>query len=574
MVNPQTQNLPKDLTPVIETSLQKWQEGGKIQRLWEKDPNLWSGTDEAHWLGWLSIVEDQKKNIPSFLDIANEVQRSGFSHALLLGMGGSSLGPEVLQATFGKQKGFPEFHVLDSTDPAQVVAFEKKVDLTHTIFIVSSKSGSTLEPNIFKSYFFKRVKDDVNPKHPGSCFIAITDPGSKLEKMAREEKFRHIFMGVPSIGGRYSALSHFGMIPAAIMGLDMINFLNHTQEMVLACSPSVPVRENPGVTLGIILGELASRGKDKVTIIASPGLRALGGWLEQLVAESTGKEGKAIIPVDLEKVMSPNFYGEDRVFVYLHLKGDPDEAQGRAVEALSNAGQPVIQIFVEEIYNLGQEFFRWEIATAVVGSILRINPFNQPDVEASKIETKKLTGEFEKNGFLPSEAPILKEGPLQLFADPKNEKALLKELGNEKTLFGFLKAHLNRLTPGDYFGVLAYIEMNSAHFDVLQEIRHAVRDKKQVATCLGFGPRFLHSTGQAYKGGPNSGVFLQITCENEKDVAIPGQKFSFGIVKNAQARGDFQVLADRGRRALRVHIGVDVKRDLITLRDLIKRILE
>ena len=425
---------------------------------------------------------------------------------------------------------------------------------------MSSKSGSTLEPNIYKQYFFDRVKSKVGEKEAGNRFIAITDPGSKMQQVAEADKFRKIFMGVPSIGGRYSALSNFGMVPAAIMGLDVAKFLKNTDEMVQACGASVPADANPGVILGTILGVAAKLGRDKLTIVASPGIFDLGAWLEQLLAESTGKTGRGIIPVDRERLARPSAYGDDRLFVYLRLAAKPDRAQDAAVAALQKVGHALVRITLPNTYNLGQEFFRWEVATAVAGSILGINAFNQPDVEASKIETRKLTSEYEMKGKLPPESPFFEEKGVKLFADEKNTAALK---GGAK-LGDVLRAHLSRLGAGDYFAVLAYIPMNSANEKALQSIRHAVRDKKKVATVLGFGPRFLHSTGQAYKGGPNSGVFLQITCDDARDLPVPGQKYTFGVVKAAQARGDFAVLAERGRRALRVHLE-NLKSGLATL---------
>jgi transaldolase / glucose-6-phosphate isomerase len=463
--------------------------------------------------------------------------------------------------TFGKIKGHPELHVLDSTDPAQIKAIEGQIDLRNTLFIVSSKSGSTLEPNIYKQYFFELVKAKLGEKEAGNRFIAVTDPGSKMQQVAESDKFRRIFMGVPSIGGRYSALSNFGMVPAAAMGMDLEKFLKNTAKMVQACGPGVSANENPGVILGTILGVAATQGHDKLTIVASPGIYDLGAWLEQLIAESTGKLGKGIIPVDRERLARPFRYGNDRLIVYLRLVPSPDRAQDFAVVSLQKTGIPVVRINLPNIYMLGQEFFRWEIATAVAGSIIGINAFNQPDVEASKIETRKLTSEYEANGKLPPEAPFLEPGGIKLFADEKNASAL--RAGS--TLAGVLKTHLSRIGAGDYFAVLGYIPMNPANEKILQKIRLAVRESKRVATVLGFGPRFLHSTGQAYKGGPNSGVFLQITCDDAKDLQVPGQKYTFGVVKAAQARGDFAVLAERGRRALRVHLGKNLKAGLAAL---------
>ena len=561
--------LPGPLRSAVFASLEDWNKDNKVARLWKKDASLWTGADEGNWLGWLTIVEEQIAHLDVLQKFAEEIRKAHFKHILLLGMGGSSLCPEVLRMTFGKINGHPELHVLDSTDPAQIKAIEQKIDLGSTLFIVSSKSGSTLEPNIYKQYFFERVKAKVGEKEVGNRFIAITDPSSKLQQVAENDRFRKIFMGVPSIGGRYSALSNFGMVPGAAMGLDLPKFLENTAKMVQDCGPSVSANANPGVILGTILGVAAIHGHDKLTIVTSPGIFDLGAWLEQLIAESTGKLGKGIIPVDREQLTRPFNYGNDRLIVYLRLVPSPDRAQDFAVVSLQKTGIPVVRINVPNIYHLGQEFFRWEIATAVAGSIIGINAFNQPDVEASKIETRKLTSEYEANGKLPPEAPFFESSGIKLFADEKNAGALK---GGAK-LAGILKTHLSRIGTGDYFAVLGYIPMNPANEKALQKIRHAVRDAKRVATVLGFGPRFLHSTGQAYKGGPNTGVFLQITCDDAEDLPVPGQKYTFGVVKAAQARGDFAVLAERGRRALRVHLGKDLKAGLAALSKAIQEAL-
>ncbi len=565
-------SLPESLAATVKSTIADWQSGGKIKRLWDRDASLWTGSDESNWLGWLDIVEEQAAQQEQLQKFAKEVHTRGFEHILLLGMGGSSLCPEVLRMTFGHIPHFPVLHVLDSTDPAQVKAFEHQIDITKTLFIVSSKSGSTLEPNIFKQYFFERTKQTVGVHEAGRHFIAITDPGSKMQQVAESDKFLHVFFGRPSIGGRYSALSNFGMIPAAAIGLDTKTFLSRAAEMVRACGPSAAVEQNPGAALGIILGAAANAGRDKVTIITSPGISDLGAWLEQLLAESTGKNGKGIIPVDRERLGSPGVYGNDRLFAYLRLENDADADQGAKVDALEKAGQPVVRIIMPDTYDLGAEFFRWEIATAVAGAIIGINAFNQPDVEASKLATRSLTSEYEKTGLLPSEKPFFEDAGIKLFSDEKNAAELAKA-ATDKSLAGYLKAHLSRIKAGDYFAVLGYIQMNAEHEEALHGIRHAVRESKHVATCLGFGPRFLHSTGQAYKGGPNTGVFLQITCDDSVQLPVPGHKYTFGVVKAAQARGDFQVLAERGRRALRVHLGSDLKSGLATLRNAVQSAL-
>jgi transaldolase / glucose-6-phosphate isomerase len=573
-INRLTYTLPNEtMTAAVHAALQDWQTNGKIRRLWAQDASLWTGADENRWLGWLGITEDQLAHIDYLKQLAQEVQNLRFSHVLLLGMGGSSLCPEVMKLTFGKVEGFPELLVLDSTDPAQIRAVESQIDLTKTLFIVSSKSGSTLEPSIFKQYFFDRVQQALGIEAAGSRFIAITDPGSKLQQVAEDSHFRHVFFGLPSIGGRYSALSNFGMVPAAAMGVDVARFLDSAEEMVHSCAPSVPAADNPGVVLGAVLGTLANQGRDKVTLITSPGVADLGAWLEQLLAESTGKQGKGLIPVDREGLGAPERYGSDRIFIYLRLDSAPDPVQEKAIAAIRSV-HPVVQIDISDPYQLGQEFFRWEIATAVAGSIMGIHPFNQPDVEASKIATRQLTEQYEIAGSLPTEAPILIRAGIQLFTDTKNAAVLSKAVGKASTLESYLHAHLNRLEAGDYFALLAYIKMNETHEAQLQAIRQIVRNSKRVATVLGFGPRFLHSTGQAYKGGPNSGVFLQITCDDAIDLPVPGQNYTFGVVKAAQARGDFQVLAERDRRALRVHLGTDVQAGLAILETMIRQLLK
>ena len=547
----------------IDSLLNAWKVRGNVHRLWDKDASLWTGADESSWLAWLTITEQQLTGVETLLDFQHEVKARGFRNILLLGMGGSSLCPEVLKLTFGQQPGFPEIHVLDSTDPAQVKAFEEKVDLANTLCIVSTKSGATLEPNIFKQYFFERIKEKVGADKVGSHFITVTDPGKQMEKIATGDKFWKIFPGVHQIGGRYSALSNFGMIPAAAMGLDVKQFLEKADAMAAACSPCLPIAQNPGVMLGLTMGVLAQNGRDKITIIASPGIADLGAWLEQLIAESTGKLGKGIIPVDREPLAPADHYGKDRLFAYLRLESGPDAAQDSGMEAIEKAGHAVIRVDVRDIYSIGQEFFRWEIATAVAGAVLSINPFDQPDVEASKIATRTLTDAYEATGSLPAETPIYSGEGVSLFTDPANAAAL----GTHSDLVGYLRAHFSRIQPNDYVALLGYVEMNAAHEATLQQIRVNIRDTRKVATCLGFGPRFLHSTGQGYKGGPNTGVFLQVTCDDALELKVPGQTYTFGTVKAAQARGDFAVLADRKRRALRVHIGKDVAAGLAILSD-------
>lgn len=549
------------LANAIEAEMEAWRKGGRIRRLWAADKTLWSGTDENRWAGWLTVIEDELEDVEQLEDFAASVKARGFTDVLLIGMGGSSLGPEVLAETYGDQPGCPKFHMLDSTDPAQIKEVETALDLARTLVIVSSKSGSTLEPNILMAYFLERLATVLPPGQAPTRFVAVTDPGSSLEREAQDLGFGRIFHGVPSIGGRYSVLSKFGLTPASAMGVSPRRLLEAARPMRIACGPDAPPQVNPGVQLGVALGVAASRfGRDKVTIIASPAIEDLGAWLEQLLAESTGKGGRGLIPVAGEPLATPNRYGDDRVFAYLELEGGTDGAQRDAVSALAKAGHPVIRIAMRDVWSLSQEFFRWEIATAVAGAIIGIDPFNQPDVEASKVETSALTKAYEESHHLPEVEPIFRADGVALFADPRNAG----QLGRHETLSGYLKSHFGRVALGDYVALLAYVNRNPAHVAALTGMRETLRDKTLAATCLGFGPRFQHSTGQVYKGGPNSGVFLQITCHDPEDIDVPGHAYSFGVVKAAQAAGDMKVLVDRGRRTLRVHLA-EVDAGLATL---------
>ncbi|MCG5246662.1 bifunctional transaldolase/phosoglucose isomerase [Methylorubrum extorquens] len=552
----QTFKFDEPLQAATDKAVESWRASGAIRRLWAHDATVWTGRDEDKWLGWLRIVEDELERVDLYESFAEEVRAEGFTDAVVLGMGGSSLGPEVISATYGHREGFPKLRILDSTDPDEVRAVEAAVNLETTLFIVASKSGSTLEPNVFRDYFLGRMKDVVGADKAGRHFVAVTDPGSAMEKAAKDDNFRKIFLGVPQIGGRYSVLSAFGLVPAAAAGVEIREFLDSARMMVRSCGPAVPPAVNPGVRLGAAMGVAAKDfGRDKITIIASPGIGTFGTWAEQLIAESTGKEGVGIIPVEGEPVGVPAVYGEDRLFVYLRLTSQADARQDEAVKILESEAQPVVRIDLDKVEQLPQEFFRFEIATAVAGAVLGINPFDQPDVEASKIETKKLFASAEETGALPAETPIFEDETIALYADAANAEALRPGEGFE----AIVAAHLARVKPCDYVALLAYVERNETHHAALQEARLTVRDARQVATCLEFGPRFLHSTGQAYKGGPASGVFLQITADPSADLPIPGRKLGFKTVIAAQARGDFAVLSERKRRALRIHLkGVDV----------------
>jgi transaldolase / glucose-6-phosphate isomerase len=553
----------------VDEIADEWRTHGNVRRLWQRDKSLWTNSDEDRWLGWLDSVDDAK--IAEYAAFAGEIKQQNFKDAVLLGMGGSSLGPQVLAETFGQQNGWPRLRILDSTVPAQIKALEAGLDLGRTLFIVSSKSGGTTEPNILKDYFFAKVAEKVGDQ-AGKQFIAITDPGSSLERHAKELGFRRIFHGVPSIGGRYSVLSQFGLVPAAIAGLNVAEMVELSRSMIRSCGPDVPPSENPAVALGIALGVAAGRGRDKITMLASPALHSFGAWAEQLFAESTGKQGKGLIPIDGEPLGRPEVYGDDRLFIDLALKGENDAEHEAKLKKLEMADHPVIRITQNSLAHIVQEFVRFEIATAVAGAIIGINPFDQPDVEASKIKTRDLTSAFEKSGELPRETPVISEQSLAVFTDTANAAALRKA-GTGDDVVSWLAAHFGRIGNGDYFAMLAYLARNAENTSALQPLRLALRDRRHVATCLEFGPRFLHSTGQAYKGGPDSGVFLQITADDGEDLAIPGHRASFGVVKNAQARGDFDVLLERGRRALRIHIKGELAAGLKTLHAAFERAL-
>jgi transaldolase/glucose-6-phosphate isomerase len=553
----------------MNTALDRAAREGWTRRLWRKDPGLWPGGDADKWLGWLDAGQGRVVDLPVLEGLVGDVKKRGFSHAVLLGMGGSSLGPEVLAETFGSTPGHPELIVLDSTDPAQVRRVAGMVDPARTLFIVSSKSGSTLEPDVLHSFFFDIVEKAVGQGKAGDHFIAVTDPGSKLEATARAQGFWRVFHGEPTIGGRYSVLSNFGMVPAAVIGLDVRRIFESLGAMVRACGPGAPPRFNPGFQLGALLGAGANNGRDKVSLIVSEPIGFLGAWLEQLIAESTGKQGKGLIPIDLEPLGSPAVYGTDRVFAYVRLEHHDDPARDTAVRALEEAGQPVARITLASKEMIFQEFFRWEVAIAVAGAVIGIDPFDQPDVEASKVKTRALTAAYERTGEMPADRPILSEGPLSVYADEANSA----DLGQADNLEELLRAHLQRAGEGDYFALLAYVDRNPTHAELLQGVRRRIRDHRKVATVMEFGPRFLHSTGQAYKGGPNSGVFLQITGNGAPETLIPGRKMSFGIVEAAEARGDFEVLGERKRRVVRIDLGDDVESGLHHLARAVERAL-
>lgn len=548
----------------FEAAVKKIEQENWVKRIWDKDASVWK-SDEAHQkiiknsLGWLTVPATVRRHLTLVNSVVSDVKKAKFTHALLLGMGGSSLCPEVLRLTFGKKAGFPDLAILDSTEPASVLERAARSAFEKTLFIVASKSGSTAEPNAFLAYFYDQVKKKRGAK-AGENFIAITDPGTQMERIAIDKNFRHILINPSNIGGRYAALSFFGMLPAAIMGISVPGLLDAATQIADACLPQVPVSKNPGALLGAALGSLANNGRNKVTFFLSKDIASLATWIEQLIAESTGKEGKGILPVESEVAGAPDVYGRDRVFVSIQTKSDP--ALTKKLARLKKAGHPVIEIKLSNKYQIAGEFFRWEFATAVAGALLGIDAFDQPNVQESKDLTKKFLEEFKARGSLNEGQPIFKENGISVYAtNGQSHGSNVEDL---------LRGLLTTLKAGDYVALLAYLERNGAHEKVLQEIRSAIQATKHVATTLGFGPRFLHSTGQLHKGGDNSGIFLQITAHDKKDVPIPGQSYGYSILKEAQALGDLSALTNKHRRAIRIHLD-DAENGLIRLKEIIKK---
>ncbi len=522
------------LQPAVDARLAQLQKDDAPRRLWAKDSTLWSSDpakrDEIRdRLGWLSVAEQMLEHVQEFRDLARDGRT--YSDVVLLGMGGSSLCPDVLRNTFGSTKGHPKLHVLDTTDPATILGVRARIRIQDTLFIVASKSGETTETLSHFAYFWNEINKNGRSGAAGRHFAAITDPGTSLEKLAKEHGFRWIFRNPPDIGGRYSALSYFGLVPGSLIGVNVEEMLERAVEMAHSCADSVPADKNPGVWLGAVMGELATRGRNKVTLMASPKVATFGYWVEQLIAESTGKQGKGIVPVEGEPVGKPAVYGDDRVFVYIRMDGD---APNRAVQALEKAGQPVVTLTLRDKLDLGGEFLRWEIATAIAGAVLRIDAFDQPNVQESKDNTKKVLASFKSRGKLPPADSV----PVS------RSKSGIKDL-------------LERAKPGAYFAIMAYTTRTPGSEAAIAAIRTSVRDRRQIATTAGYGPRFLHSTGQLHKGGPRTGLFLQIVQDDTKDVPIPGQPYSFSILKQAQSLGDLQSLSSRRLPVLRVTLGRD-----------------
>lgn len=557
---------------VVADALAEARQNNVVQRIWNKDAALWK-SDAAHQniirnsLGWLNVANEMSAVSDDLVAFADQIRGpAGFKHVMLCGMGGSSLCPEVISQTFGQQSGYPKLLVLDSTDPDVLASFANQIDIDHCLFIIASKSGTTTEPLVFYKYWYDQVGQRTS--HPGESFVAITDPGTRMVEMATADNFRRIFLNRPDIGGRYSALSYFGMVPAALMGVDIRKLLSRAEEMMRSCSGESLVESDPGALLGAILGECANAGRDKLTIVPDQRIAALGLWIEQLIAESTGKEGKGILPVNGEPPGPPSAYTDDRVFVSIAV-GKSDGETDRALKALEAAGHPVVYRRLRDSYDLGEEFFLWEFATAFAGSRLSINPFDQPNVQESKDATKELLEYFTRHGKLQDQEVLVSDGVLTVYADDQTRTLL-----PSTSVLEALRAHLARAKRHNYIALLDYLEETPEIEAAIQTIRTHLRDATRCATTTGYGPRYLHSTGQLHKGGPDTGVFIQLTAPDKVDLPVPGESYTFSILKQAQALGDFRSLASRGRRAVRVDLGEDVLTGLARLRELIERAVQ
>jgi transaldolase/glucose-6-phosphate isomerase len=531
-----------------------------LTRLCQHDATLWS-SDPAHVaiiknsLGWLTIAETTEGAAGEIAEFAESVAKR-FDHVVVLGMGGSSLAPDILRATFPRRPGFPQLHVLDSTDPQQVKALDDRLDIAKTLFIVASKSGTTTEPDAFFRYFFQRTQQVVGGSNAADHFVAITDPGTKLETEAREARFLRVFTNAPDIGGRYSALSYFGMVPASLAGIDILRLLDRAIGAMHANAASVPAQDAPAVRFGAAIGTLAKQGRDKLTIVTHPAVRAFGAWAEQLIAESTGKSGVGIVPIEGEPLAEPGVYGDDRVFAYVGCGLPGDDPQAAKLDALEAAGHPVIRLRMTDTLDIGEQFLTWEIATAVAGAVLGIDAFDQPNVQESKDNTKRLLAEFAAKGSFSEPQPRVTSGDVRVIPLSGSRDAAL---GND--LQSALAAIAHQVKPHDYVAFNAYVPMDDDDERALLGLRTTVRDALKVATTVGFGPRFLHSTGQLHKGGPDEGVFFQITYEPPFDLPIPGMP-GFRTLERAQALGDFESLDKRGRRGVRIHFTGDIRAGL------------
>jgi len=564
-----------NLDAAVRATLARLDEQKFSRRLWERDPAIWK-SEPAHQriiknaLGWLTIPDLMRAQVSEILSFVEEVKHAGFKYAVVLGMGGSSLCPDVCRATFGTAPSFLELHVLDSTVPASVARVAKSIDVSRTLFLVSSKSGGTVETISFYKYFYGRV-GSLKGARAGENFVAITDPGTSLEKLAWQYNFRKVFHGQPDIGGRYSALSNFGVVPAALAGVDVRGLLTKAEEMARACAAAVPAADNPGLWLGVTMAEAARLGRDKVTFVISPGIATFADWAEQLIAESTGKEGKGLVPVAGEPPGEPAVYGNDRLFIHIKLASQTDQDTERKLQALEAAGHPVVRIELGDELDLGREFFRWEVATATAGALLGINPFDQPNVQESKDNTNRLLAEFAAQGRLTEEAPVAESAGIGFYCDGITRSGLegMMKLPGPPTVADYLAAFLAQARPGDYLALLAFLEPATEHRAHGESLRVRLRDVSRLATTVGFGPRYLHSTGQLHKGGAANGLFVHITADDAEDLPVPGEAYSFSVLKQAQALGDLQSLRSKNRRVARFHLRKSVQAGLAELSDLV-----
>jgi transaldolase/glucose-6-phosphate isomerase len=567
------------LDTAIQATLAKLDEQKFCRRLWERDASLWKREPEhqriiKNALGWLSIPRSMLEQVDEILKFVEEVRGAGFKHAVVLGMGGSSLCPDVCRATFGTAPSFLELQVLDSTVPASVGCVEKAVDVARTLFLVSSKSGGTAETTSFYKYFYDRV-GSLKGERAGENFVAITDPGTSMEKLAHEQRFRRVFHGQPDIGGRYSALSNFGMVPAALAGVDVRTLLENAGDLARTCAAGGPARDNPGVWLGVMMAEAARLGRDKITFVISPRIETFADWAEQLIAESTGKEGKGLVPVAGEALGEPAAYGNDRLFVYIRLASQTEDETERKLQALEAAGHPVIRIELQDILDLGREFFRWEVATATAGALLGINPFDQPNVQESKDNTNRLLAQFRSEGKLVEASPVAEAEGVGFYCDAATCSRLERAMtpSEPHAMTDYLAALLGQARRGDYVALLAYLEPSREHKALVESIRLRLRAALRLATTVGFGPRYLHSTGQLHKGGAANGLFIQVTADDTEDLPVPGEPYSFSVLKQAQALGDLQSLESKDRRVVRFHLGKPVEDGLRGLLSMVDRAL-
>ncbi len=549
----------------VEARLNAWAEDKVCRRIWNKDGTVWvsnpveaANTPElTNRLGWLTLAHEMHKHVDNLTDFAYSIRADGFEKVVLLGMGGSSLAPEVLMSIFGNADGFPSLIVLDSTNPEAVQAVIDEIDVAKTLFLVSSKSGGTVETLSFFKYFYQAVKEVKDA--PGENFVAITDPGSKLEKIADEKAFRRVFQTPTDVGGRYSALTYFGLVPAVLIGMDLDKFLKRAMHMADECGDSVSATKNPALILGAALGELTFAAKDKLTFFTSPHLAPFGVWIEQLIAESTGKKKTGILPVVGEPLNAVANYGNDRVFVYLRLADDDNDILDKAITDLEEAGHPVVEISLNDKYDLAQEFFRWEMATAAAGAVLSINPFDQPNVEEAKIKARELMAAYQENGEIPADTTVLKIEDISLFGQVENAQNLPDAIDD----------FFAQIQPNNYLALMAYLPTSPEIDKLLEKLRAAWGRKLNIATTLGYGPRFLHSTGQLHKGGNGKGLFIQITHTPKDDIDVPDEGYSFGTLIAAQALGDYRALTERGRHIIRFHIDGDISTGLEKLIELI-----